>query len=148
MKPTPVDKLAEAEKNILDLTGKLQTAEASVADLTGKLAKANTDLTDANTKLAEANRLLAEANVKVTKAEGDLKVEVEAHNLLKADFDKKVVAAASAKASEVTAGIAAGPVDTKVAAKPGEGVKTERPKDYLSALAAGAKVDLEKINGK
>lgn len=144
---TPVQKLAEAEAKLTELTGQIEAKDAAITDLTSKLQAANGSATKANTDLAESSRLLSEKTVALTKAEGDLKLVRAELETLKTDFDTKVTAAASAKAAEIAASQGIPPGKTTVAGKPGEiDKKAERQgKSPIELLASGAKADLARI---
>ena len=145
---TPIQELEATKAQLASVTTKLTEAESSLAQFEAKLVSANSSATKANIELAESMRKVAELQTSLAKAESKVAVVQGELDSLKADFDQKVIATASGKASQIVAGQGIPPIQSNVNSQPAS-AKVDEPTKFATpeaAFAAGFVKDMEAIN--
>ena len=140
--PTPIQERDELKTQLAALQVKFSSSETQSAQVAADLGKANEALAKSIAELGQAKADLAVATAKATEFEGKYSAEKLAHDNLKADFEGKVIEAASKKAAEVVAnqGLRE-PLKTETNNTPGKTeIKPERKSESpLSLIAEDAK---------
>jgi len=149
--PTPVQQRDEALKLVASLTEKLEAASAEIKAAKEADLALTGDCTALKKGLALETAALADVELKLVSVTGELVLAKKELEDVKADFEKKLVLAASAKAAEIAAAQGIPPVksDANENQSKVEPISAKYQKgDYLNALAAGFKADFDKNNGK
>ena len=147
---TPLQKISDLEAQVASLTKERDAALAAKdgsSTLTADLARVNADLVTANSALAAEKAEHGKAKVALAEVEAKFNTEKAAHDLLKKDFESKVVTAASLEAAKIVAGQHIPPVNSKVNTDPTKTEPVQGKRDPNAAKPSEQQLSTNAIEG-